>query len=418
MKHQSPLLCLVLTTYLTTTVMLAQEWPRFRGKNGAGIGEISGLPDSFTSADYDWAVKLRGKGHSSPVLWGEKLFITIVDDKGKDRRLECYDSEKGKQLWKWSSPVSEHNLHDNNNFASSTPAVTKSGVFIVWGSGETTEAAGFSHSGDLLWNREWKGFSSDHGFGASPIISAGVLILHTDSVLEKKSQVMGLDPLTGETVWEFERITKGEDEKHLTAYNTPVTIDVGGQPLLIVLQTNDGWRGLDPKTGELAWHHKGDYNLRSVGSIVTGDNLIFATFGSGMAGKNATALSPRKNGKPKVLYELGLSDGLSYVPTPLIYKNRLYLWGDGGVLTCRNAKTGKLIYRERIGGNFYSSPIIADEQIWCGSRDGELIAVELGDQFKITGRSRLSSGMNATPAVANNRLFLRTDSHLISIKGR
>jgi outer membrane protein assembly factor BamB len=106
------------------------------------------------------------------------------------------------------------------------------------------------------------------------------------------------------------------------------------------------------------------------------------------------------------------------VPTPLIYEDRLYLWGDGGVLTCRDLESGEEVYRERVGGNFFSSPVIADGKIYCGSRDGELVSVALGDKFEILGRSRLNSGMNATPAIANNRLFLRTDTHLISIEGR
>ncbi len=172
------------------------------------------------------------------------------------------------------------------------------------------------------------------------------------------------------------------------------------------------------KLGEKLWQFKGDYSLRSVGSIATGEGIVFATFGSGGQGKHASALKPNAKGDPKLLYELGLSDRLTYVPTPLIYQKRIFLWGDGGILTCRKADTGELVYRERIGGNFFSSPVIADGKLWCGSLDGELVSVTVGDQFKVLGRSRLNSGMNATPAVANNRLFLRTETHLISIKGR
>ncbi len=416
--HRIPFPLLTCLTLLASLKLSAQEWSRFRGTSGTGIGKISALPDSFTKADYDWAVKLNGIGHSSPVLWGEKLFITLVNEKKSHREVICFDANNGKQLWSWSSEIANHNLHNHNNFASSTPVVTADAIFVVWGSGENTEALSLSHDGKLIWRKEWENFSSDHGFGASPVISDGMLVLHTDSVLNKQSRVIGLDPATGEEVWEVERTTKGEDEKHLTAYNTPVTLDVDGSQVLVVLQTNDGWRGLSPRTGEKLWRFPGDYTLRSVGSIATGDGIVFATFGSGGQGKQATALRPNPDGAPKVLYELGISDGLSYVPTPLIYKKRLYLWGDGGILTCRKAETGELVYRERVGGNFFSSPVIADDKIWCGSRDGELVSVSIGDQFNVLGRTRLSAGMNATPAIANNRLFLRTDTHLISIKGR
>lgn len=394
-----------------------QEWPRFRGEDGKGIGELTNFPAVFTQAAYCWAHKLDGVGHSSPVTWGEKIFLTISSEDGNDRRLSCFDGNTGKRLWSWSEPAEQHNLHKHNNFASSTPVANADGIFAVWGSGEKTKAVALNHDGKLLWEREWPSFSSDHGFGASPVISANTLILHTDSVATKKSRVIGLDPETGETIWEVERKTSGEDEKHLTAYNTPATIKTEGQEIVVVFQTNDGWKGLNPATGEIIWAYDGDYTMRSVGSIAVGEGILFATVGSGGNGKKATALRPSLNSDPEVVYELGISDGLGYVPTPLIHDGLLYLWSDGGVLTCRDALTGAEVYRERIGGNFFSSPIIADDKIFCGSRDGEFIAVKVGPTFEILGRSRLSSGMNATPAVSNNRLYIRTDTHLICIKG-
>ncbi len=375
------------------------------------------LPGEFTKASYDWAIKLGGVGHSSPVLWGDQLFLTISSEGGTDRRIESYDGKTGKQLWTWSAPLEEHNLHKHNNFASSTPVATAEGVFAVWGSGHKTEAVALDHEGKLLWRREWPSFSSDHGFGASPVVSGNTLVLHTDSVEAKVSQVIGLDLKTGETLWEVERKTLGEEEKHLTAYNTPTTIKRDGQELIVVLQTNDGWKALDPATGEVVWAYEGDYTMRSVGSIASGEGLLFATFGSGGNGKQATALRPTAGGSPEAVYELGISDGLGYVPTPIIHEGLLYLWGDGGVLTCRDAETGAEVYRERVGGNFFSSPVIVDGKIVCGSRDGEFIAVKLGPKFEVLGRSRLDSGMNATPAIANNRLYLRTDTHLLCLKG-
>lgn len=396
----------------------AEEWSRFRGENGQGIGRMTHLPAEFTKADYDWAFKLDGIGHSSPVIWKDLLILTISSHDGKERRVEAYDAITGKFRWDWSETFAEHNLHKHNNFASSTPVVSEEGIFAAWGSGDKTEAVGLSHNGELLWKREWESFSSDHGFGASPIVSGGSLILHTDSVASKVSQVIGLDLLTGETRWKIERKTEGEEEKHLTAYNTPTTMTIDGQEMVVVLQTNDGWKALDPTTGELLWSHAGEYTMRSVGSIASGNGLLFATFGSGGNGKQATALRPSREGPPEVVYELGIADGLGYVPTPVIHDGLLYLWGDGGVLTCRDAETGAEIYRERIGGNFFSSPVIVDDKIVCGSRDGEFVTVELGPKFEILGRSRLSSGMNATPAIANNRLYLRTDTHLLCIEGQ
>lgn len=406
--------CLTLALQVSAA---AQEWARFRGPNGSGIGKLSGLPDAIGESDYAWKVLLPGPGHSSPVLWDNKLFLTVIAD-GKERQVLCLDALTGKIEWTWKDAVATHNLHQLNNFASATPTADARAVYLVWGSGERTEAIALDHQGNLLWRREWPTFSSDHGFGASPVLIEGVLVLHTDSVKEKSSLVVGLDPASGETLWELARPTIEEDRKHLTAYNTPIQVDVAGEPVLVVFQTNDGWRGLDPETGSKYWHWPGAYKLRSVGSIIAMDNLVFASVGEGGNGKEGTALRLRADGPPEVAYSLGISDGLSYVPTPLFHDGHLYLWGDGGVMTCLDAASGTRIYRERIGGNFFSSPIIADGKILCCSREGEVVMLRLGKEFAILGRSQLGTCIQATPAVALNRLFVRTEDSLICIAGK
>ena len=396
---------------------VAQEWTRFRGPNGSGVGRMTGLRSQVTEADYAWSVKLDGTGHSSPVLWGEKLFLAIADVDGGNRRIECYDSNDGRKLWEWAAPFETHHQHKFNTFASATPTVDEAGVYVGWASGDKTQAAALDHDGKLLWQREWTDFASDHGFAASPILVEGVLVIHTDSLELKKSRIIGLDPATGESLWERERVTEDDEEKHITAYSTPATVTVDGRTVIVVVQTNDGWKALDPKTGEVAWAFDGEHKQRSVGSIAVGGGLIVATFGSGSQGRDGIALKPKADGAPEVAYRLGLSDGLGYVPTPLFYEGKIYFWVDSGILTCIDAATGEKVYRERIGGNFFASPIVADGKILGLSREGELVAIRPGDEFEILGRSSVGDGASATPAVANNRLFLRTDTHLLCIAG-
>lgn len=410
-------LCLTLFVFLHLSAP-AQEWTRFRGPDGKGIGKMSGLKNVITRDDYLWSVKLDGSGHSSPVLWGEKLFITIAAADGAERRLVCYDAATGKELWTWKSPVESHHLHKFNTFASATPVVDEKRVYVGWASGQRTEAMAVDHGGKELWKREWPEFTSDHGFAASPILADGVLILHTDSVELKKSRILGLDPETGATIWEVERVTAGAEDKHTTAYSTPAPMTIDGKTVVVFLQTNDGWKGLDPKTGEVIWAFDGELTLRSVGSIAVDGDVVFATVGQGSQGRDAIALRPKAGGDPEVVYRLGLADGLGYVPTPLFHEGKLYLWRDDGVLTCRDAATGQSFYvRERIGGNFFSSPVIADGKLVGLSREGELVIVKTGEVFEILGRSQVGTGASASPAVANNRLYLRTDDELICVAG-
>ncbi|MEO0416654.1 MAG: PQQ-binding-like beta-propeller repeat protein, partial [Verrucomicrobiota bacterium] len=117
-------------------------------------------------------------------------------------------------------------------------------------------------------------------------------------------------------------------------------------------------------------------------------------------------------------YSLGLGDGLGYVPTPIIHAGLIYLWGDSGVLTVRKATSGEFVYEDRVGGDFFSSPIILDGKIYAGSRNGELVAVSLGETFEVLGRASFPGGIYATPAAANGYLVIRTETHLIGVKGK
>ncbi len=399
-------------------ILHAQEWTRFRGPNGSGIGDAPSMPVSFNESDFEWIIELPGSGHSSPVLWGDKLFLTVAAKDAEKHIALCLDSTSGKQLWEWSEPYAAYHKHNFNDFASSTPVVDERAVYVTWTSAEETRVLALDHAGKELWARSWPGFSSDHGSAASPILSEGVLILHTDAVSEKKSYIYGINPADGAELWTRERITSGAEEKHLTAYSTPVESRCGGRPCVVFLSTNHGWMGLDPKNGEEIWSYQDKYTFRSVGSIAESDGVVFATMGSGGAGKQSTALKLGDGDKPEVLYSLGIKDGLSYVPTPIVHDGLLYLWGDGGIVTCRDAHTGEQIYQERAGnGQFFSSPVLVDDKIYGASRDGLMVVVQTGREFKKLAENKLDSGINATPAIANGRMFIRTETHLMSLKG-
>jgi len=395
----------------------AQEWTRFRGENGSGLGDAKGLPSKVAISNFNWIVGLSGVGHSSPVLWGNDLFLTITDKKeANKRRLVCFNATNGKVKWRWSSPFEAHNQHRFNNFSSSTPAVDSKHVYLFWGSGDRTVAVAVDHSGKKVWSADFPGFTSDHGTATSPILVEGLVIIQTEQKDEERSSIVALDSATGKEVWRHDRQNKpGEEEK--TAYSTSVVYKgKDGKKQVLAVNSTHGIISLDAKTGELLWQHNPGFKQRSVGSIGISGDVILATLGSGGGGKECAALQPGVGGgKAKELYQLERK-GLPYVPTPIGYKDLFFLWGDGGILTCVKAKTGEQLYQERVGaGTFFSSPIVVDGKIYCGSREGKMIVVAASEKFELLGTSKLRSGIHATPAVANGKMFIRTDTHLICL---
>lgn len=397
-----------------------QEWPRFRGANGSGQGKAKGLPAKVTIADYQWIIELQGVGHSSPVLWGDDLFLTLTDKKDQQKRhLVCFDAVKGKVKWKWSAPFEPHHQHRFNDFSSSTPAVDGERIYLFWGSGERTLAVAVDHSGKKAWQVEFPGFTSDHGTATSPILVEGKVIVQTGHKEEGRSAIIALDSASGKEVWRYDRKNKeGEEEK--SAYSTSVVYrGKDGKNQVLAVNSTHGFISLDAQTGGLLWQYNPGFKQRSVGSIAISGDVVLATLGSGTGGKECVALQPGTGGgEAKKLYQLERK-GLPYVPTPLGYGGMFFLWGDGGVLSCVKAATGKLLNQKRVAeGTFFSSPIVADGKIFCGSRNGKMVVVSASEKLEHLGTSEMGSGIHATPAVANGRMYIRTNSHLICVGGR
>jgi len=275
----------------------AQEWTRFRGENGSGVGDAKGLPSKVTIADFKWIVELSGTGYSSPVLWGKDLFLTITDKKSANKRqLVCFNANNGKVKWRWSAPFESHHQHRFNNFSSSTPAVDGKHVYLFWGSGSHMVAVAVDHSGKKVWSTDFPGFTSDHGTATSPVLVEGLVIIQPEHKEEERSAIIALDSATGEEVWRHDRQNKaGEEEK--SAYSTSVIYQgKDGKKQVLAVNSTHGIISLDAKTGKLLWQYNPGFKQRSVGSIGISGDVIFATLGSGGGGKESAALQPGVGG--------------------------------------------------------------------------------------------------------------------------
>lgn len=402
--------------YLVVFVVLcgtagAQEWTRFRGPDGTGIGQGESIPVSFTEADYLWKVKLPGSGASSPVLWGDRIFLTCTHDARKQREVLCLDARSGKTHWSKKMPFTPYKHNRQNSFAASTPAVDAECVYVNWISGGMFIALALDHAGNTLWQREMGPFKARHGAGASPIAMGGLMIVGNDNM--ETSFLAGLNGKTGKTVWQVDR------RSTMTSYITPAVYRApDGDPEVVFVSEAHGMTGVNPITGQKTWESDKLFTIKSVTSPVVAGNVIFATAGKGGAGRESAAvrLGDRSSARnPTVAWKLDRD--LPYVCTPIAIGQDLYILSDAGVMTCVKAATGQQVWQEELDAKVYASPVCVNGRIYVVTRSGEVIVLEAGPEFRVLARSPLPERSDATPAIANGRMYMRTLKHLICIGG-
>ncbi len=413
--------CLLLTCSFTP-LHAAGEWNRFRGPNGSGLAADTALPMVADDTSTLWKVPV-GKGWSSPVLWGDLLILT--EETGDTKRaVVALSARDGRELWRHEDSFQPHKLHrTHNSFASSTPFIDAERIYVTWSTGNIIQALALDHQGRLLWkNENVARYIHQHGTGASPVVADGVMVVRSEFnwepeglTLEKQDEVwpaciVGLDAATGKEVWNLE-----VPHNHNT-FSTPVLRPLpNGQTEVLCANTGNGVTGINLRTGAVNWSHNPGYKQRSVGSGVLHDDFYFCTFGSGGGVKEVAAFD-LKSGQPQTV-DFEIPKGLPYTPSPLVIGDLMYLLGDGGIMRCVEFKTGKTIYEERVEGvqgssKFFSSPIAADGRIYCGSQQGDLIVIKAGPKFERLAATKLDGIINATPAIADGRLFVRTAASL------
>jgi len=389
---------------------VAQEWVRFRGPNGSGVSE-STFPAKWASSNYKWKVALPGTGHGSPVLYGNKVFVNGSKEKGKVRMVICVDADSGKVLWDKAFPFSTHKKHQQNSFATSTPTVDAERVYSVWGHKPSLKVVCLDHSGKLLWEKELGGVNGGHGFGVSPVLYKDLLILPNDQ--EKGGGfVIAMDKVTGETRWEIPR-----GSKRLT-YATPcIYTPESGDEQLILTNWWLGITSLQPLTGKQNWEEDvfgKPHSERAIASPITYKNLVYGTCGFTTKDKHIVAMDPAKG---KEVWRVEKS--VPHIPTPIIVNDLVFLWGDGGILSCLDPITGKTHWRsrlEKVQDTFFGSPVAAGDVIYCISSYGKVVAIRASDKFEQLAVNDLEEECRSTPAIANGHMYIRTFGNLLCIQ--
>ncbi len=406
------------------------EWPRFRGPNGTGISSATTVPVTWSEEDYNWKVELPGTGHSSPVVWGNRILLGCGASETAGRTILCLDTADGGMLWRRDYPSKTYRQHRDNSYATATPAVDARGVVVTWSTPEEVVLLALDLDGGEVWRRGLGPFVGPHGSGTSPIIFEDLVVLANDQedmkVLARimgrkdtsgpagKSFLVAVDRKTGETRWQVPR------RSTLAPYSTPcVRWPEGGRPELIFTSTSHGITAVAPATGKVNWEIDDVFRDRCVASPVSASGLVMAGFGYGSRGTRYVAVRPgsRSEGRePTVVYDLTRSVPL--VPTPLVKDGRLFLWADDGVVTCLNVATGEVIWRERLGGAFFGSPVCVNDRLYCIAKNGEVVVLAASEKYEVLARVPLGEPSYATPAVSGGVMYLRTRSHLFSLGGK
>lgn len=408
------ILCFLLFAGTLTSAHFAaaENWDRFRGPNGDGQSEAEGIPNEWTEADYAWRKPLPGVGHSSPVIWDGKLFVTSGDPQTAEQIVLAFDAKSGTPLWEKRFASHTYAKHTDNSYATSTPAVDADQLYVLWLDGDKVTLAALTHDGTEVWRREIGSLHEAHGFGTSPVVIGEMVCVDNDTNDPNRSEVVGVDRMSGELRW---RVPRNPGK---TAFATPCVLASGGRELLITSSMGSGVTAFDPPTGAVIWQVlEQDLPDRCVSSPIVADGLIFVSCGSGNNGLQMIALRPDENGgRPTEAYRF--RQGVPNIPTPVAAGDLLFVWHDRGTVSCLDAATGEPYWRKRVSGMFHSSPVRIGDRIFGLSRDGDVVVLAADKEFKLLGRSSLGEPTQSTPAVADGRIYYRTESSLICLDGK
>jgi outer membrane protein assembly factor BamB len=413
---------LALITVLTVGMFLfsrarGSDWPRFRGPNGAGMAADKDVPVQWTEANVLWKTAIPGQGNSSPIVWGNHVFLQSADPSGKERYLICLSANDGKILWTRAVPSSKAYIHSLNTWASSTPATDGQYVYALFWDGSAIAIYAFDFQGNQIWKHDLGGFTSQHGPGASPIVHEGKVFFlfdqDNDYWLTPSSKLVALDAKSGKSAWEVQR------KAFRACYSTPFILDDPARGLELIVASTAGIAGYQPHTGKESWNwtwHFDRMALRTVASPIFGQGLIFANSGDGSGERNAVAVRPGRNGgsnSPHLVWEN--KKILPYVPSMLAWEDYIFAVNDKGLALCYLAQTGKPLWNEHLANGFSASPILINGKVYAVSEDGEVFVFPAAPSFKQLAKNSIGEKVRATPAVANNRLFIRGQQHLFCI---
>jgi outer membrane protein assembly factor BamB len=421
------------------------SWPSFRGPQASGIADGQDLPDQWngkTGENILWRTPVPGLAHSSPVVWGNRIFVTSAvssdpkasfrpglygdGDASKDRSLHRWmiyaiDKGSGRIVWEKTAHRGEplEKRHIKSTYANSTPA-TDGRIVVTWFGSQGVHAYDFN--GKFLWKVDLGRVDMgaydiptyEWGPASSPIIWNNLVIVQCDTQVD--SFLLALDAATGKTVWKTDR-----DE--LPSWGTPTVMQTSTGPQLVANASNF-IRAYDPRTGKELWRLGRSSKITAPTPIIADDLIVVV---SGRAPERPIfVVRPNARGDVTLVEGQTSNESIvwsrtgrgSYMPTPLSYKGILYVLGNNGLFDAYNLKSGEEVYRQRlptVGSGFSASPVAADGKIYISNEDGEILVIGAGDKFTHIATNSMGELLMATPALSEGVMYVRSANSLFAI---
>jgi outer membrane protein assembly factor BamB len=385
----------------------AKYWARWRGPSGQGLAAGTGYPDTWSATqNIAWKVPVPGRGNSSPIVWGDRIFLTTAYDNGRRLSIVAFRRSDGQKMWEVFAPEGKtpYGSHYKNGFASATAAADGQRVYASFGA---RGLLAVDMDGKVVWHHDLGRMDAYHGTAGSPLLYKDRLIVYQDQFND--SFVAAFDTRSGRELWRTKRDAQ-------VGWGTPIAIRVDDHDEIIV---SSQWtvRAYNPDTGVEIWSCRGTTD-EVIPTPVVGYGMVFCS--SGRAGPTLAIRPGGKGDVTKTHVAWTSPRGSPFVPSPILYGEHLYMINDmASIVTCLEAMTGKVLFQGRLGvaqrEGFSSSPVAVDGKVFFTNDDGETFVLKAGPTFEMLHVNKLDEATLATPALVGGRWYIRTDRNLISI---
>jgi len=418
----------------------AQNWPGWRGPTADGVTPEKNFPIKWSASDnIAWKTPIPGRGHSSPIVWGDRVFVTSCvegdDPKDKttprDRILVCVDRKTGKVLWQKTVLTAKlEGVHKENSYASSTPATDGKHVFVTFIDQPKVIVAAYDFDGNEVWRKNPGEFQSVHGFSSPPVLYKDLVIVNCDQDAEgrkKPAYIVAFDKKTGEEKWRIDRPNR------IRSYCPPFIAEAGGKTQM-VLTGCESVASYDPDTGKQFWNitgpteqfvasmilHKGHFYLTA--GFPTYHVMCIKPEGTGNVSEalivDKSTKPPKTEPNPNSHVVWHEKVGAGYVPSPIAHGENIFLVHDDGRASCRDAMTGKLHWLERLGKHHHASPVEADGHLYFIDDEGITHILKAGETFEVIAKNPIGEQCFSSPAFSQGQIIIRGAKHLICIGKR